>query len=87
MTTVVRAEALAIDGGFRGIRCHDVLLKDTNHSQTKASKSQSNRNVLLTGTRRARQGGHDPRYRTSAAFALAVGVNLLLLRVFTFLPS
>jgi hypothetical protein len=29
---------------------------------------------------------HDPRYRTSAAFALAVGVNRFLLRVLTFLP-
>ncbi len=43
--------------------------------------------MVLTGTRRLRQGGHDPRYRTSAAFALAVGFNFLLVRVFTFLPS
>jgi hypothetical protein len=72
--------------GSRGIEYHDGL-KGTDHSQVKASNHYlSKRKVLLTGTRRFRQGKHDPRYRTNAAFALAVGVKRFLWRVLTFLP-
>jgi hypothetical protein len=71
--------------GSRGIGYHDGL-KDTGHSQVKASNHYLSRRVLLTGTRRFRQGKHDPRYRTNAAFALAVGVKRFLWRVLTFLP-
>jgi hypothetical protein len=71
--------------GSRGIGYHDGL-KDTGHSQAKASNHYLSRRILLTGTLRFRQGKHDPRYRTNAAFALAVGVKRFLWRVLTFLP-
>jgi hypothetical protein len=72
--------------GSRGIGYHDGL-KDTDHSQVKTSNHYLSRGrVLLTGTRLFRQGKHEPRYRTNAAFALAVGPKRFLWRVLTFLP-
>lgn len=72
--------------GSRDIGYHDVP-KDTDHSQVKASNHYlPRRKVMLTGTRLVRQGKHDPRYRTNAAFALAVGVKRFLWRGFTFMP-